>query len=133
MCMNKVNFTLVWDEKEKDYIGEGYKSITCLDSKGRINQSVMAKYYSTKKFMEAQPIAKNDIIYALDNKTYANGFHIFLKRGDAEKYGGNTVVKVKFKGVIAFGTNRAGYNSQRNKANYGPCIIASQIKIVGKA
>lgn len=60
-----------------------------------------------------------------DDRCYIPGFHIFLNKEDAQNYcqEKSVLVKVKFRGVLAFGKDQTNTIDK-------PCIIASHMKIV---
>ena len=137
MCMSKVEFGLMWNEKEKDFIGIGYKRLPFIiqDKAGRINLSKVPEKYKgifSTKWQEATGRRNNfgkeldRLIKASDLKQYWPGFHIFLNETDVIKYGRfNSLVKVAFKGVTSFGANTTDYKSE-----HGPCVVARYMKIV---
>jgi hypothetical protein len=133
MCMKTVDFSF---EPNKSY-GVGYKSYP-VDDNGRIigttsNYNSQDKPIARKKWLTAQrsrPGIQSGQHTVTDDpfssrKEYQSGFHIFLDKEAAEKYGGeySEIVEVHYKDVVAFGTNRA-------HREFYPCIIARNMKVV---
>ena len=123
MCLNTVVFNI-----DKNGEGVGYK-VFRKDLKG---------YYST-----VPSYAINKWIYAnndkyglseIDNKKYFLGFHTFLNLEDAISYSklfsknNYDIYKVKFRNIMAFGTNENGGGLDKS----GLCIVSKYIKLVEK-
>lgn len=134
MCLKstKDGFALEYDSNVKDFVGYGYKIL---------EEVVYNKY---KRWKEAKGNKFDENLYALkaevntsDNKSvYYPGFHIFINKEDARNYRhaeyGSKVVKVKYRGVVAFGTNEVDFINKNIYGNktYGPCVIARYMKLV---
>jgi hypothetical protein len=127
MCMNKVDFSLVYNAKSNSYIGVGYK---------KIHKEKAKKYGKTWHRATGSIVDNADLDYKFlrtsvsrptPGSSYHNGFHIFLNKVDAESYSRNLtdliVVKVEYKNVLGFGTNKTADRS-------GPCVIAEYMRVV---
>lgn len=129
MCLRTVDFSLLWDKRQKDFVGYGYKRIEHdLLNKYKRWHTATGNINVTQRTIKepAKNILADKTKFADDRALYHPGFHIFLEKCDAEKYDvyiDYPVVKVMFKGVIAFGTNATKYH-------FGPCVIATHMKVV---
>lgn len=126
MCMNLIHFSF---EKDKDY-GIGYKSyLREKHGKMRIIGAIKSVYFDNnpiprKKWHKS---STGDISTNSLNR-YTAGFHIFLSQSDAYDYADsddddkyeNVIVRVRFRGVVAFGTNDTNVGD-------GPCVIAREM------
>ncbi len=132
MCMSKTDFGLRWDEKEKEFVGYGYKNLYKRDilNRGKIKDSSW-KEASFNSYCGPQTIDRLATSY--DSKRYAPGFHIFLNENHARGYRSKSrnivIVKVMFKGVVAFGTNDTQSVDYKSSIK-GPCVISRYMKIV---
>jgi hypothetical protein len=130
MCLHETQLVLTWDKNAKAYVGEGYKNLP-KEKVGRLGRWQEAIGNSSGY---GKPEELRSRFQTTDtSKVYHPGFHIFLNEQDAReyKYGklSNEIVKVKFKVVLAFGTNEVNYKSGVGMA-YGPCVIAQYMKPV---
>lgn len=129
MCLSTIKFKL--QRIDDEIVGIGYKHISKanLDSLGRLNWAKIKKCDWTMNWSQAKHIYEN--LYT-PGGCYPYGFHIFLKKEDADNYpfecNFGITVQVAFKDVLAFGTNRLYHNGK-----YGECIIADKMRIIGKA
>ena len=143
MCLHSVDFNLSYSEEDGCDIGIGYKLITVMDKNGRLNASVIKSnqlkksikldngwYEAFGQYYESQD--NDNRIRSDDYKsTYWPGFHIFLEKDDALCYPhlrpSDSLVKVKFSDVTAFGKNEIVRDGRRTHAQ---CVIARYIKII---
>ena len=119
MCMSTVQFALEYDKGCRDFVGIGYKKVTETKSTNKKWQEAKGGWGSKSSSLKTSEKT------GPHNKQYIPGFHIFLNKNNAETYGGggSCIVKVKYRGVLAFGKNETG-------GGYGDCIIASHMKVV---
>jgi len=114
MCMSEVKKDYR-NVKERNF-GIGYKNVT---DEGDGKYSTYKTDLRMKKWYKANTNCK---IKASDKTLYRSGFHIFLNKEDAQKYCSyNVVVRVRYRGVSSFGTNKAGYD------DIGDCVIADEM------
>lgn len=120
MCLNSAIFALVEDE-EDGIVGYGYKAVykdmdgdfRGIDYLGDIPKDVWMK--SNKPTRECEETRQQ----------YLAGFHLFLDVRSASQYSDDvTVLKFKFRNVLAFGMQDTSYGG------LNPCIIADEIKFV---
>lgn len=129
MCLRTIALNLKWEKKEKNYVGYGYKKLK--------KEFLVRRGYCKNQWRKATgSINRSDIEMSLecslenssDYKRYHPGYHIFLNYEDAKKYGGRynegRIYKVKFKGVISFGTNKAGFKLK------APCVVTTHVKLL---
>ena len=138
MCLQKVDLNLMWDARQQDYVGYGYKVMHDNEipkyKKWKMAGGNFHKVLTPSNRKERW--MKNTIESSIKGKKlYHPGFHIFLNKEDARCYNTTTtLVKVMFKGVLVFGTNftHTYWNYKRNKNvnNYAPCVVATHMKIV---
>jgi hypothetical protein len=125
MCLKSVDVALEWDARDKDYVGYGYKNISKYEFTAAPFHIELRP--SSKRWKKAT--GKNrgmfDTIKSSGKKRYVPGFHIFLNLEDAKNYSGSLLVKVKYKGILAFGKNTNSVSSAGK-----PCVIAKDMKIV---
>jgi len=117
MCLREVNLKLNYDEKEKKYVGHGYKSMT-------IKKGDLGKW----KEARGEGVLKSSQEYSTISGEYVPGFHIFLDLEDAKRYGNGPYYQVKFREVLAFGDNEAGWIGPTKQ--YGDCVVSRYIKYV---
>lgn len=134
MCLHNLykNFSMEWNSKEKDFVGFGYKKYNSyyLTNDKPNSEGNSVKLSTVWREAQADHYGKKSkqSIESTDTGTpYWPGFHIFLKKEDAQKYWGDVVVKVMFKGLIGIGTNEtnAYYDTK-----YGACVIARYMKFI---
>jgi hypothetical protein len=122
MCMQTTQFALTWDKGCRDYVGYGYKNL----KDERVTQYKRKWVEAKGGWGDNTSTLKKCQIPSDDGMNYHPGFHIFLKEEDAKNYTRQSerkIIKVKFRGVLAFGTNETG-------PKYGPCVIATHMKFV---
>lgn len=124
MCLSTVDFVL-----DKNGVGTGYKIIAYhhfnFDNSKPVSLKPTreTKYYS-KNWIKAKSWDTTNFEYSIDGKKYYPGFHIFLEEKHAKNYSNyGVVVEVKFKGIRAFGQNKAGDYGK------GACIISEYMRI----
>lgn len=117
MCLANVKFAL--EKTNEGYIGYGYKAVYD-NGKGILTGTDRGGIISKKGWMKAKcPELRSE---STNSTPYIGGFHIFLTERAAREYcGGTTIIKVKFRKVLAFGSN---FTCSRNAA----CIIAEEMK-----
>lgn len=134
MCLSNVSLNMFYDEKEKDFVGIGYKVISIRDDRNRINWS-MSKFLKPHVWTEASgdfdKILPKNTRFKLstesdDKKYYWPGFHIFLDINHARLYSeASVLVEVKFKGVTCFGKQGLYHDITKNV----DCVIARYAKV----
>jgi hypothetical protein len=136
MCLSTIDFALSYDEKLKDFIGYGYKCLSIYEyNKFSQNKNWRTAEGSKVTYSSnAKSVLSTRTIYSNDNNKYHPGFHIFTKLEDAQNYSRyksiRKIVKVKYRGVLAFGTNELYGNGLEDTLPTGPCVIAKYIKFV---
>lgn len=132
MCLKNVDLNLTFNGKE--FVGKGYKSYHIEDIRnlGR-GKWIQAKGCGFASAFKTSRSRLKNIVNSSGLEKYFPGFHIFLEYEDALSYNAASknsaynstrqLVKVKYKGVTGFGTNKAGYSG------YKPCVIALFMKI----
>jgi hypothetical protein len=122
VCLTRVDFAV-----NAAGVGCGYKAIAkdniVYDKGGSWRLSSFNKCWSKRWRKSGR--------YSNLEPNYILGFHIFLNKNDASRYGARyygpglySVVKVEYKDVLAF-----GYNTTRKYRN-GKCVIADRMRIV---
>lgn len=139
MCLHNLhrNFSMEWNEKEKDFIGYGYKCYPSyrFNDNGKPNKKYCETARLSTRWQEASGSicsgggTKAKVEYTDNGISYWPGFHIFLKEKDARDYYYTTVAKVMFKGLIGIGSNETG-DSSNNSDRYGACVIARYMKFL---
>lgn len=137
MCLSDVSLNMFYDEKEKDFVGIGYKVLPIIDLKRRVNWSLSSRlkpniWLEASGYWENAPssnkkVRENELksnIYAINEKIYWPGYHIFLNIEDAISYNDYcSLIEVKFKNVTGFG------NQGTNHKNGANCVIARYAKV----
>ena len=135
-----------YSKSEGCFIGEGFKKMSTLipiSIKKKGNRAIvdyLTNNYGVGKHLEGGWIEATGSMYSkkfdrdnretsCDDKKYWPGFHIFLKKSDAEKYFTmGVVVRVLYAEVTDFGTNETtGSNKLPRQGN---CVIARYMKFV---
>lgn len=124
MCMNSVKFALEYDKNARDYVGYGYKRLEDYEYKKYKKWCVADGDWGDVRKDKTINLRNTKVNGNTKKLSYIPGFHIFLNKEDADAYSeyGNTI-KVKFRGVLAFGTNETRFGSR-------DCVIATHMKLV---
>ena len=116
MCLKTCSLSLEYDNKAHMYVGYGYKAIW--------NAKLDKKWKEANGNEKSLNLSHEN---ANDHTTYIPGFHIFLCEEDARNYSAHynsgDIVKVKFREVLAFGTNSSG-------VDYKNCVVTRYMKVV---
>lgn len=128
MCLRTCGLSLTYDSKTKDFVGVGYKIVS-----DHVVERMGKRWHAAKFNMEigsgVTPTAR--IRSERGPVNYPPGFHIFLDKRAAQGYSTyhdrKKIVKVLFRDVVAFGTNKikVSYNSRLSQ----PCVVARYMKI----
>ena len=138
MCLKTEELNMKYDCVKKKYIGIGYKSCNTYDNGKTVavrfdTRLKIGVWYDALKVQNKIMLKDNEAeltrISSHDSLKYPAGFHIFLNPKHAQTYGFKYVPVwlVEYCDVIGLGKNK--YNQGNNS---GPCVIAHQMRIVGK-
>lgn len=137
MCLISLDFTMLWDEKENDYVGKGYKYIEY--SRGEFWPAKDGYKYSLNTWMKSNQYKGSSLFVEKEGIQYSRGFHIFLNLDDAAYYRSKLMTMydkpklhpVLYKDVRAFGQQEIyGKHNYRVGYHRGPCVIAHEMKIL---
>jgi hypothetical protein len=127
MCLKTVGVALDYDKQAHAFIGYGYKRMNPLIAK---KHKKWVRANGDREYLDKNSkLSSSYVVSDSDYKSYVPGFHIWINEEDAQDYehGDGPVVKVKYKGIIAFGQN--SLDCYDKNAKDGPCVVAEWMKL----
>lgn len=126
MCLKTVGVTVLYDDKAHAFVGYGWKRMETKNLK-RFKKWQQAN--GDRDYIKRNRKLKDVFECGSDGNRYTPGFHIFLTEKDATDYkpGGVNVVKVKFKGILSYGTQSLDHLNSNAKCV--PCVVTEWMKL----